>query len=48
MNNLQYFVPFNPQELCLEECLSANEKKIFVHYKIGCNTKSVRATAKTF
>ena len=25
MNNLQYFVPFSPQELCLEVCLSANK-----------------------
>ena len=25
MNNLQYFVPFSPQELCLEACLSANK-----------------------
>ena len=26
MNNLQYFVPFSPQELCLGACLSANNK----------------------
>ena len=26
MNNLEYFVPFSPQELCLEVCL-----KLFVH-----------------
>ena len=25
MNNLQYFVPFSPQELCLGACLSANK-----------------------
>ena len=25
MNNLQYFVPFSPQELYLEVCLSANQ-----------------------
>ena len=25
MNNLQYFVAFNPQELCFEVCLSANQ-----------------------
>ena len=26
MNNLQYFVPFSPQGLCLRACLSANNK----------------------
>ena len=25
MNNLQYFVPFSPQELCLGACLSTNK-----------------------
>ena len=25
MNNLQYFVPFSPQKLYLEVCLSANQ-----------------------
>ena len=27
MNNLQYFVPFSPQELCLGACLSTNKGK---------------------
>ena len=29
MNNLQYFVPFSPQELCLGECLSVNKGNHF-------------------
>ena len=28
MNNLQYFVPFSPQELCLGACLGANHLSI--------------------
>ena len=29
MNNLQYFVPFSPQELCLGACLSVNKGNHF-------------------
>ena len=43
MNNLEYFVPFSPQELCLEVCL-----KLFVHYEMAYHSKNIRGPIKTF
>ena len=44
MNNLQYFVPFSPQELYLEVCLSANQGNYLVSY----NSKDIAAAVKNF
>ena len=48
MNNLQYFVPFKPQGLCLEVCLGASQGNYLPIRRWVIIPKNITVTVKTF